>query len=95
MSAKNATSAMKLFAFSTKILGSPVVKVSDHGRHVVSTSPVPLKTRHWLDSPRWTFAFSRSPFQARHLLASVLQFLVVKARRSFSRPSKIRSALSS
>ncbi|GFU03063.1 uncharacterized protein TNCV_113711 [Trichonephila clavipes] len=26
--------------------GSPVVKVSDHGRHVMSSSPVPLKTRH-------------------------------------------------
>ncbi|GFW75711.1 hypothetical protein TNCV_4428941 [Trichonephila clavipes] len=25
--------------------GSPVVKVSDHGRHVISSSPVPLKTR--------------------------------------------------
>ncbi|GFT63655.1 uncharacterized protein TNCV_870881 [Trichonephila clavipes] len=25
--------------------GSPVAKVSDHGRHVVSSSPVPLKTR--------------------------------------------------
>ncbi|GFY08676.1 uncharacterized protein TNCV_811091 [Trichonephila clavipes] len=25
--------------------GSPVVKVSDHGRHVMSLSPVPLKTR--------------------------------------------------
>ncbi|GFS71500.1 transposable element Tcb1 transposase [Trichonephila clavipes] len=25
---------------------SPVVKVSDHGRHVMSSSPVPLKTRH-------------------------------------------------
>ncbi|GFT29779.1 uncharacterized protein TNCV_4891771 [Trichonephila clavipes] len=25
--------------------GSPVVKVSDHGRHVMSSSPVPLKTR--------------------------------------------------
>ncbi|GFW31311.1 hypothetical protein TNCV_2578921 [Trichonephila clavipes] len=24
--------------------GSPVVKVSDHGRHVMSLSPVPLKT---------------------------------------------------
>ncbi|GFU54778.1 uncharacterized protein TNCV_1082321 [Trichonephila clavipes] len=24
---------------------SPVVKVSDHGRHVMSFSPVPLKTR--------------------------------------------------
>ncbi|GFV15649.1 hypothetical protein TNCV_1690611 [Trichonephila clavipes] len=25
--------------------GSPVVKVSDHDRHVMSSSPVPLKTR--------------------------------------------------
>ncbi|GFX41997.1 uncharacterized protein TNCV_4516051 [Trichonephila clavipes] len=25
--------------------GSPVVKVSDHGRHVMSSSPVALKTR--------------------------------------------------
>ncbi|GFX96122.1 hypothetical protein TNCV_2290121 [Trichonephila clavipes] len=25
--------------------GSPEVKVSDHGRHVMSSSPVPLKTR--------------------------------------------------
>ncbi|GFU08993.1 uncharacterized protein TNCV_1318651 [Trichonephila clavipes] len=25
--------------------GSPVVKVSDHGRHVMSSSPIPLKTR--------------------------------------------------
>ncbi|GFT90785.1 hypothetical protein TNCV_2777651 [Trichonephila clavipes] len=24
--------------------GSPVVRVSDHGRHVMSLSPVPLKT---------------------------------------------------
>ncbi|GFW13275.1 hypothetical protein TNCV_4121731 [Trichonephila clavipes] len=32
----------------TKIIwgcGSPVVKVSDHGRHVISSSPVLLKTR--------------------------------------------------
>ncbi|GFV69401.1 uncharacterized protein TNCV_2778161 [Trichonephila clavipes] len=26
--------------------GSPVVKVSDHDRHVMSSSPVPLKTHH-------------------------------------------------
>ncbi|GFX94132.1 hypothetical protein TNCV_4291781 [Trichonephila clavipes] len=25
--------------------GSPVVKVSDHGSHVMNSSPVPLKTR--------------------------------------------------
>ncbi|GFV19031.1 hypothetical protein TNCV_4759161 [Trichonephila clavipes] len=28
-----------------KSCGSPVVKVSDHGRHVMSSSPLPLKTR--------------------------------------------------
>ncbi|GFW77721.1 uncharacterized protein TNCV_134121 [Trichonephila clavipes] len=28
----------------TQSCGSPVVKVSDHGRHVMSSSPVPLKT---------------------------------------------------
>ncbi|GFV54732.1 nucleic-acid-binding protein from transposon X-element [Trichonephila clavipes] len=27
--------------------GSPVVKVSNHGRHVMSSIPVPLKTRHF------------------------------------------------
>ncbi|GFW01272.1 hypothetical protein TNCV_5029281 [Trichonephila clavipes] len=26
--------------------GSPVVKVPDHGRHVMSSNPVPLKIRH-------------------------------------------------
>ncbi|GFU63298.1 hypothetical protein TNCV_661321 [Trichonephila clavipes] len=25
--------------------GSPVVRVSDHGKHAMSSSPVPLKTR--------------------------------------------------
>ncbi|GFW61288.1 hypothetical protein TNCV_3378031 [Trichonephila clavipes] len=25
--------------------GSPVIKVMDHGRHVITSSPVPLKTR--------------------------------------------------
>ncbi|GFU83722.1 uncharacterized protein TNCV_523161 [Trichonephila clavipes] len=28
-----------------KVYGSPAVKVSDYGRHVMSSSPVPLKTR--------------------------------------------------
>ncbi|GFW74041.1 hypothetical protein TNCV_545651 [Trichonephila clavipes] len=38
--------------------GSPVVKVSDHGRHVMSSSPVPRKTRRvgysrvFVDGPR-------------------------------------------
>ncbi|GFV57826.1 uncharacterized protein TNCV_3072051 [Trichonephila clavipes] len=33
------------FSRSKEDYGSPVVKVSDHGRHVMSSSPVPLKTR--------------------------------------------------
>ncbi|GFW98997.1 uncharacterized protein TNCV_1782161 [Trichonephila clavipes] len=37
----------ELFCAAEKALGcsSPVVKVSDHGRHVMSSSPAPLKTR--------------------------------------------------
>ncbi|GFV57165.1 hypothetical protein TNCV_4976421 [Trichonephila clavipes] len=31
----------------TKGCGSPVVKVSDHSRHVMSSSPEPLKTRRY------------------------------------------------
>ncbi|GFX37515.1 uncharacterized protein TNCV_4899451 [Trichonephila clavipes] len=37
-----------MYAFSShpaKGCGIPVVKVSDHGRHAMSSSPVPLKTR--------------------------------------------------
>ncbi|GFT79167.1 uncharacterized protein TNCV_3095141 [Trichonephila clavipes] len=38
--------------------GSPVVKVSDHGRHVMSSSPVPLKTRRV--GQRCTLSLSRA-----------------------------------
>ncbi|GFW39390.1 hypothetical protein TNCV_1833731 [Trichonephila clavipes] len=41
----------------------------------------------WHDSPERALAFSRSLFQASLLPAGVLQFLVLKTRRSFSRPS--------
>ncbi|GFX56682.1 hypothetical protein TNCV_494301 [Trichonephila clavipes] len=41
----------------------------------------------WLDSPGWLLAFSRNFFQASLLPASVIQFLVLKTRKSFSRPS--------
>ncbi|GFV60083.1 hypothetical protein TNCV_3886011 [Trichonephila clavipes] len=41
----------------------------------------------WHDSPGWALAFSRSLFETMLLPASVLQFLVLKTRRSFSRPS--------
>ncbi|GFW98482.1 uncharacterized protein TNCV_3791131 [Trichonephila clavipes] len=34
-----------LVASEGKGCGSPVVKVSDHGRHIMSSNPVPLKTR--------------------------------------------------
>ncbi|GFW04526.1 hypothetical protein TNCV_878951 [Trichonephila clavipes] len=42
----------------TQSLHSPVVKVSDHGRHVMSSIPVPLKTR--LVGERYTLNLSRS-----------------------------------
>ncbi|GFU74136.1 uncharacterized protein TNCV_1642601 [Trichonephila clavipes] len=46
------------------------------------------------DSPGWALAFSRSLFQASLLPSSVLQFLVFKTRRSFSRqPIHLRFGL--
>ncbi|GFW81690.1 hypothetical protein TNCV_2883641 [Trichonephila clavipes] len=45
------------------------------------------------ESPGWALAFSRSLFQASLLPASVLQFLALKTRRSFSSPSEIWPAL--
>ncbi|GFT65972.1 uncharacterized protein TNCV_375491 [Trichonephila clavipes] len=36
---------------------SPVVKITDHGRHVISSSPVPLKTRRV--GQRFTLNLSR------------------------------------
>ncbi|GFW18014.1 hypothetical protein TNCV_2281181 [Trichonephila clavipes] len=35
----------RISRYSLQGCGSPVVKVSDHGRHVMSSSPVPLRTR--------------------------------------------------
>ncbi|GFT83950.1 hypothetical protein TNCV_2020281 [Trichonephila clavipes] len=43
--------------------GSPVVKVSDHGRHVMSSSPVPLKTRRV--GQRYTLNLSRAEMSSR------------------------------
>ncbi|GFW21596.1 hypothetical protein TNCV_4281111 [Trichonephila clavipes] len=37
--------ASDLDSTTVEVCGSPVVKVSDHGRHAMSSSPVPLKTR--------------------------------------------------
>ncbi|GFX53234.1 uncharacterized protein TNCV_362281 [Trichonephila clavipes] len=42
---------------------NPVVKVSDHGRHVKSSSPVPLKTR--LVGQRCTLNLSRAETSSR------------------------------
>ncbi|GFU09040.1 uncharacterized protein TNCV_1319051 [Trichonephila clavipes] len=53
--------------FKTKVYnggcGSPVVKVSDHGRHVMSSSPVPLKTRR--EGQRCTFNLPRAEMSSR------------------------------
>ncbi|GFY10228.1 uncharacterized protein TNCV_2629071 [Trichonephila clavipes] len=43
--------------------GSPVVKVSDHGRHVMSSSPVPLKIRRV--GQRCTLNLSRAQTSSR------------------------------
>ncbi|GFY05907.1 hypothetical protein TNCV_4405721 [Trichonephila clavipes] len=43
--------------------GGPVVKVSDHGRHVRSSSPVPLKTRRV--GQRSTLNLSRAETSSR------------------------------
>ncbi|GFT12654.1 hypothetical protein TNCV_5094301 [Trichonephila clavipes] len=50
MVAGNLTEGLSLIDKKLKILenmdsNDPVVKVSNHGRHVMSSSPVPLKTR--------------------------------------------------
>ncbi|GFV45466.1 hypothetical protein TNCV_299661 [Trichonephila clavipes] len=45
--------------------GSPVVKVSDHGRHVMSSSPEPLKTRRV--RARCTLNLSRAQTSSRSL----------------------------
>ncbi|GFV64805.1 uncharacterized protein TNCV_809021 [Trichonephila clavipes] len=45
-------------AASLQGCGSPVVKISDHGRHVMSSSPVPLKTRRVRQ--RCTLSLSRA-----------------------------------
>ncbi|GFW66408.1 uncharacterized protein TNCV_3433691 [Trichonephila clavipes] len=42
---------------------SPMVKVSDHGRHVMSSSLVPLKTR--LEGQRCTLNLSRAETSSR------------------------------
>ncbi|GFY31382.1 uncharacterized protein TNCV_4989411 [Trichonephila clavipes] len=44
--------------------GSPVVKVSDHGRHVMSSNPVPLKTRRVEE--RCTLNLSRAQTSFRY-----------------------------
>ncbi|GFW39952.1 hypothetical protein TNCV_5116351 [Trichonephila clavipes] len=48
---------------SKKSCGSPVVKVSDHGRHVMSSRTVPLKTRRV--GQRCTLNLSRAETSSR------------------------------
>ncbi|GFW19498.1 uncharacterized protein TNCV_1603921 [Trichonephila clavipes] len=43
--------------------GSPVVRVSDHGRYVMSSSPLPLKTRRV--GKRCTLNLSRAETSSR------------------------------
>ncbi|GFX31387.1 uncharacterized protein TNCV_2062031 [Trichonephila clavipes] len=51
------------FCYRHKGCGSPVVEVSDHGRHVMSSNPVPLKTRRV--GQRCTLNLSRAQTSSR------------------------------
>ncbi|GFX44873.1 uncharacterized protein TNCV_3429221 [Trichonephila clavipes] len=56
----------KIFSLSLKVprgCGSPEVNVSDHGRHSMSSSPVPLKTRRV--GQRCTLNLSRAETSSR------------------------------
>ncbi|GFW63229.1 hypothetical protein TNCV_581691 [Trichonephila clavipes] len=48
---------------STKCLNGPVVKISDHSRHVMNSSPVPLKTHRV--GQRGTLNLSRTETSSR------------------------------
>ncbi|GFY17083.1 uncharacterized protein TNCV_1088591 [Trichonephila clavipes] len=60
--------------------GSPVVRVTDHGRHVMSSSPVSLKTRRV--NERCTLNLSRAQTSSRW--CSVVVRRVVPAQMSLS-----------
>ncbi|GFV18121.1 hypothetical protein TNCV_169251 [Trichonephila clavipes] len=50
---------------SHKGCGSPVVKPSDHGRHVLSSSPVPLKTLPSAAVVEWSWSPTHGwPYEA-------------------------------
>ncbi|GFW33548.1 hypothetical protein TNCV_2210832 [Trichonephila clavipes] len=73
---------------------------SGNRSHSINATPIQrapsrnARKERRFDSPGWALAFSRSLFQASLLPASVLQFLVLETRRSFSRPSiHLRSGL--
>ncbi|GFV35725.1 uncharacterized protein TNCV_1261751 [Trichonephila clavipes] len=51
------------YSISFKGCGSPVVKVSDHDRHVMSLNPVPLKIRRV--GQRCTLNLSRAEMSCR------------------------------
>ncbi|GFX44885.1 transposable element Tcb1 transposase [Trichonephila clavipes] len=51
------------FSDKSEGCGSPVVKLSDHGRYVMSSSPVPLKTRR--EGQRCTLNLSRAKTSSR------------------------------
>ncbi|GFS82256.1 uncharacterized protein TNCV_3340081 [Trichonephila clavipes] len=63
--ARRFLSSVHTFPMTLKIrgCGSPVVRVSDHGRYVMSSSPVPLKTRRV--GQRRTLNLSRAETSSR------------------------------
>ncbi|GFX35256.1 uncharacterized protein TNCV_100631 [Trichonephila clavipes] len=74
--------------------GSPVVKVSDHGRHVMSSSPVPLKTRRV--GQRCTLNLSRAETSSRwcgvetHRAEMHIKYVEAQTSTSWERGSQFR-----
>ncbi|GFV63125.1 transposable element Tcb1 transposase [Trichonephila clavipes] len=54
---------LTVFQHDAQVCGNPGVKVSDHGRHVMSSSPVPLKTHRV--GQRCTLNLSRADTSSR------------------------------
>ncbi|GFV59266.1 hypothetical protein TNCV_2340071 [Trichonephila clavipes] len=67
--------------------GSPVVKVSDHGRHVMSSSPEPLKPHRVRQ--RFTLNLSRAETSSRWCGVVVRRFKVFPRISSYKQSQKL------
>ncbi|GFS71406.1 hypothetical protein TNCV_5051161 [Trichonephila clavipes] len=83
---------MRLF-ISSGGRGSLVVKVSDRGWRVVSSSPVPLKTRHFTYGVQRTKMHSTEDSSARHSNYNVAMLSKRGQLRKFSRAPIYRTPI--